>query len=125
MQAIMSDFALDNPGIGSTQSDRDATKSNLPEMGPLVLIEWEDSAQPIPAWSYLDGFDALDVVKCRTVGWLIHDGNAVKAIAQNCGNLGSDDSAQVSGVIRIPTRCIVSVRELDVTSRVSLSSDLG
>jgi len=80
---------------------------------PLVLIEWEDSAQPIPGWSWLDSFDSFEVVRCQSVGWLIHDGADVKALAQNLGNLGNENSAQVSGVIRIPTRCIVGIRSLD------------
>jgi hypothetical protein len=120
-------------GIVSRQSDPTADDLIIdkvetvasPEGHPLVLIEWEDSAQPIAGWSFLDSFDALDVVRCQTVGWLIHDGDAVKAIAQNVGNLGDDGSAQVSGVIRIPARCIVSMRGLDVTSRASPLSGLG
>lgn len=78
---------------------------------PLVLIEWEDSAQPISSWTFLADFDALDIVKCRSVGWLIHNGEHVKALAQNVGD-PHHDQAQVSGVIRIPARCIVSIEVL-------------
>lgn len=70
---------------------------------PLVLIEWEDSSQPVPGWCWLDDFDNWSVVQCKSVGWLIHDGDDVKALAPNIGHMGAD---QVSGVIRIPTRCI-------------------
>lgn len=104
---------------------------------PLVLIEWEDSAQPIAGWQWLDSFDSFEVVRCQTVGWLIHDGDDVKAVAQNMGNLGADGGTQVSGVIRIPARCVVAVRPLKetrpgpvklvagATARASLSSGLG
>lgn len=77
------------------------------------MIEWEDSAQPIPGWTYLAGFDAPSIVRCASVGWLIYDGTDVKALAPNIGNPGCEDSAQISGVIRIPARCIVRVVELD------------
>lgn len=74
----------------------------------MVLIEWEDSAQPIPGWAFLTNCDTFEVTRCQSVGWLIHDGPDVKALAQNVGNPEDEDSAQVSGVIRIPARCIVS-----------------
>lgn len=71
----------------------------------LVLIEWEDSARPVPEWSWLDGSVWESVTRCKSVGWLIHDGKDVKALAPNIGEMCGD--SQVSGVIRIPTRCIV------------------
>lgn len=83
---------------------------------PLVLIEWEDSAQPISGWSWLESFDSFEIVRCQSVGWLIHDGDDVKALAQNMGNLGNEDSAQVSGVIRIPTRCVVKLSTIGAAS---------
>lgn len=97
---------------------------------PLVMIEWEDSAQPIPGWSYLSSFEPPSIVKCVSVGWLIHDGDDVKALAPNIADLTGESSVQVSGVIRIPTRCIVNVvslQEPDLTSCASpdLSSRPG
>lgn len=109
----------------------------MANLGSLVLIEWEDSAQPISGWAWLESFDSFEVVRCQSVGWLIHDGADVKALAQNLGNLGQEDSAQVSGVIRIPARCIVAIRPLkeaklgqakpvaEATSRAAPSSGLG
>ncbi len=44
----------------------------------LVMIEWEDSAQPMPSWAYLVSLDATKAVRCVSVGWLIHDGDDVK-----------------------------------------------
>lgn len=83
------------------------------ENPPLVLIEWEDSAQPIGAWQYLDDMDRPETVKCQSVGFLIHDGKDVKALAPNVGELDTDH-AQASGVIRIPARCVTRVRKLKV-----------
>lgn len=79
---------------------------------PLVFVQWEDSAQPIPNWQFLSSFKKPAIVRCASVGWLIHDGKDVKAIAANMGENGTDSSAQVSGVIRIPTRCIVKIVKL-------------
>lgn len=89
-------------------------KSTDPQVcGQLVMIEWEDSAQPIPGWAFLADCADFAVTRCKSVGWLIHDGADVKALAQNIGNAENEDSAQVSGVIRIPARCIVSTVILD------------
>lgn len=78
----------------------------------LVLIEWEDSAQPVSGWSWLDGHTWESIIKCRSVGWLIHDGEDVKALAPNMGDMGGEESAQVPGVIRIPARAIIKITEL-------------
>lgn len=80
---------------------------------PLVLVEWEDSGQPAPSWTYLADFEAPSIVKCVSVGWLIHDGEDVKALAPNMGELGNTKALQVSGVIRIPARCVTRLVQLD------------
>ena len=79
---------------------------------PLVMIEWEDSAQPLPSWSHLAGFEAPGVIVCASVGWLILDDKKMKAIAPNLGGFNSDDNLQVSGVIQIPTRCVLRITKL-------------
>lgn len=80
---------------------------------PLVLIEWEDSAQPIPSWSYLATFEAPGTIHCVSVGWLIRDDEEMKALAPNMGAIDDENSMQVSGVIQIPTRCVVKVSQLN------------
>lgn len=79
---------------------------------PLVMIEWEDSAQPVSGWAHLESVEPGSVVQCASVGWLIHDGADLKVIAPNFGGLESEHNAQVSGVIRIPTRCVRAVHKL-------------
>jgi len=79
---------------------------------PLVLIEWEDSAQPTPQWEHLSDWQAGGVVRIASVGWLIKDGKKMKALAPNMGGIDGKASVQVSGVIRIPTSCVISVKEL-------------
>lgn len=80
---------------------------------PLVMIQWEDSAQPIPGWAHLSDFEPKPVIICASVGWLIHDGDDVKSLAPNMGGLENENNVQVSGVIQIPTRCIISVHNLE------------
>lgn len=81
---------------------------------PLVLIEWEDSAQPVAEWRYIDDLAPAEVVQCQSVGFLVHDGDDVKMLAPNVGDLGGAH-AQASGLMRIPARCVVRVRRLSVS----------
>lgn len=87
---------------------------------PLVFVEWEDSAQPISNWSYLASFDPSGTIRCASVGWLIRDDAEMKAIAPNMGAIDDENNVQVSGVIQIPTRCVIrQVRLREPTSRPS------
>jgi hypothetical protein len=72
------------------------------------MIEWEDSAQPIPTWSYLASFSPSGAIRCVSVGWLICENDELKALAPNMGSLDDENSMQVSGVIQIPTRCVIN-----------------
>ena len=82
-------------------------------MSKLVMVDWEDSRRPISNWLYESELGEMSVVACKTVGWLIEDGDAVKVIAQTYGNLGSDD-VQVSGIMQIPARSVVTIQTLAV-----------
>jgi hypothetical protein len=76
------------------------------------MVEWEDSAQPIPGWSYLASFEAPGIIRCASVGWLVRDDEQMKALAPNMGGLDNENSVQVSGVIQIPTRCVRRITPL-------------
>jgi hypothetical protein len=71
----------------------------------LILVEWEDSAQPLPAWRFLDDAPPLEAIQCVSVGWIVGQANGVLMLAPNIGDAGSE-SAQGSGFIRIPVSCI-------------------
>ena len=73
---------------------------------PLVMIEWEDSAQPSPNWRHLQDAGTPTPIVCRSVGWLIVDTARVKVIAPNMGAIDDPTSIQMSGTITIPTRCV-------------------
>lgn len=80
---------------------------------PLVIIEWEDSAQPLPAWQHLSDLSLPGVIKCASVGWLVKDGKKVKVLAPNMGGIDSPENIQASGFMQIPTRCVVSIKRLE------------
>lgn len=99
----------------STRPSRKASakvKSGNSVSCPLVMIEWEDSAQPIPTWSYLSSFEPTGTIRCASVGWLIRDDAQMKALAPNMGAINDERSLQVSGVIQIPTSCVLRVTRL-------------
>lgn len=91
---------------------------------PLVLIEWEDSARPAPEWRFIDDLEDLSAVRCQSVGWLVHDGEDVKVLAPNLGNIDSNSDAQACGIIRIPARSIVRVAGLQEATAASADSEL-
>lgn len=80
-------------------------------MDRLVLIEWEDSLRPQPDWDWIADNKKPSVCIIRSVGWLIGDGVA-KVLAPNIGGeFGVVE--QASGVIKIPSRCVVRVTDLE------------
>lgn len=80
---------------------------------PLVLVEWLDSARPVAAWQHLSDFEPGSVIECSSVGWLIHDGDDLKAIAANLGHTSDEENVQACGVIRIPTCCVTRIVTLN------------
>lgn len=83
----------------------------------LVQVEWEDSAQPVSGWHYLEDAPPLESVVCKSVGWIIADNDRVIMLAPNLGDYKSGDGAQGSGFMRIPKRAVTMVSELqEITS---------
>jgi hypothetical protein len=80
---------------------------------PLVIVRWEDSAQPIERWQHLSELVLPDIVECATVGWLIRDDDKVKVVAQSFGGINAEDNMQASGVMAIPARCVISIEILE------------
>ena len=87
---------------------------------PLVIIRWLDSRQPCGQWRYLSALPDAKPVEVATVGWLVKDTPDVKVVCQNIGDLGHPEKAQASGIMTIPTRCVLSVERL--TEDVTISS---
>lgn len=78
----------------------------------LVLIKWEDSSQPAPAWQFINDAPTLKIIKCLSVGWLIDSNKHVKMIAPNIGDI-DNENAQASGFIQIPVRSIIKIVEIN------------
>lgn len=85
----------------------------------LVMVKWEDSRQPLAEWRHLEGLEMPHVSQCMTVGWLLENGRARKVLAQSLGGLGPDDHAQATGIMVIPSRCIISIEPLRGTTSSS------
>jgi hypothetical protein len=84
---------------------------------PLVIIRWLDSRQPCGQWRYLSALPEARPVEVATVGWLLTDTADVKVVCQNVGDLDDPAKAQASGIMTIPTRCVLSVERLTEVER--------
>jgi hypothetical protein len=79
---------------------------------PLVIIRWQDSAQPLPSWQYLAALPRTRPIECATVGWLLKDDADIKVVCQSVGDLDDPTNAQASGIMTIPARCVLSIETL-------------
>jgi hypothetical protein len=86
---------------------------------PLVIIRWQDSAQPIPSWRHLSQLPATRAIECATVGWLLKDDADVKVLCQSVGDLDNPLNAQASGIMTIPARCVISIERLTEDGAIS------
>lgn len=92
----------------------------------LVLVEWEDSAQPTSSWMYLNNVPALEIIQCVSVGWIIDATDSVLMLSPNIGDYESGEGAQGTGFIRIPKRSITrQVKLHEVISSCGPSSHPG
>lgn len=78
---------------------------------PIVMVEWEDSQRPLPAWQWLDDYTLPDVVRCLSVGFLVAKTKAALAIAPNLGDIDCDRT-QACGIIRIPASAVRKITTL-------------
>ena len=90
---------------------------------PLVIIRWQDSAQPVSSWQYLSALPRTRPIECATVGWLLTDDEDIKVICQSVGDLDNPKNAQASGIMTIPARCVISIEIL--TEEVVFTSSPG
>jgi hypothetical protein len=77
----------------------------------LVMVEWEDSAQPISAWQWVETYEIPEIIRCVSVGYLIAETEDAVAVAPNLGDIGRD-RMQASGIIRIPRRAVCRIADL-------------
>jgi len=85
----------------------------------LVQIEWEDSYGCAPNWTPIDGC-APSVMLCRSVGWLIHDGDDCKVIVPHLNQANHPNAClQGCGDMTIPSSAVKRINDLALTTGVN------
>ncbi len=77
----------------------------------LVYVKWEDSNMT-HGWEWVDDDDSGEVMVCESVGWLVLDGEHVKVLAPHISGNKSTGQHQCAGVMRIPTRTILTMTDI-------------
>src|SRR5438093_515728 len=77
----------------------------------LVLIEWEDSHSS-GAWQELATELEDRAVVCRSVGWLVLDGDTAKVVAPHLNEQEPGVPQQGCGIMTIPTRSVLRIADL-------------
>lgn len=79
----------------------------------LVLVEWQDS-HANAGWQNIDLTTVEDrALVCHSAGWLMFEGDNVIVIAPHVNQAEPGISLQASGAMTIPTRCVISIRNLE------------
>jgi hypothetical protein len=82
----------------------------------LVLIEWLDSFGCSADWQPLEGC-LTKPLRCRSVGWLLHDGDDCKIVVPHLSNAHENVSPQGCGDMTIPSAAIVAISDLETLAR--------
>lgn len=78
----------------------------------LVHVEWQDSSQPLPSWRHLTDLPERSVIRCLSVGWLVHSDEEALMLAPNLGDRDDPENAQACGFIVIPRSAVVCITNL-------------
>ena len=90
-----------------------------PAVYPLVVVEWEDSAQPTARWQWVDEYETEDAIKCISVGYIVSESEHAVSLAPNLGDV-TRDRMQASGIIRIPRSAVRDMWTLKPSRRSAL-----
>jgi hypothetical protein len=82
---------------------------------PLVKITWIDSCEPYTGWQHIASLKPPDSIQCISVGYLVDDGERTKTIAPHITH-PVDEHTQGCGIIVIPTKAVLLLERLAVTS---------
>lgn len=78
----------------------------------LVLIEWLDSYGCSSEWQDLGDCEPRPLV-CRSVGWLLHDGDDCKVVVPHISDQHNGHVRQQGcGDMTIPTKAIIQICDL-------------
>lgn len=96
-----------------TMTDLGRRKAAKPNAYPyrLVLVDWEDSGQPVPSWRYVTDMPRPTPIKCSSVGWLVQETKEAILLAPNVGEIGTD-AEQACGVMVIPVSAVLRMKNL-------------
>jgi hypothetical protein len=103
-----------SPHYGSHEKKPGRRRRRAParqEEPRLVLIEWEDSFGCSASWENIDG-PAPSPLRCRSVGWLIHDTDSCKVVVPHVTEPHDSAVRQGCGDMTIPARAILRVVDL-------------
>lgn len=78
----------------------------------LVKIEWKDSTQPVSEWQHLNDLTDTKPISCFSVGFLLQNDDEMKVLAPNMADIHNDLNIQASGIIAIPSSCVVKISKL-------------
>ena len=78
----------------------------------LVKIEWKDSTQPVSEWQHLNDLADTKPISCFSVGFLLQNDDEMKVLAPNMADIHNDLNIQASGIIAIPSSCVVKISKL-------------
>ena len=86
----------------------------------LVLIKWLDSFGCSTEWQRLEIKNPKPLI-CRSVGWLLHDGDDCKVVVPHVTDLVNEETQhQGCGDMTIPTKAILSIMDLQTEEDKSL-----
>lgn len=77
----------------------------------LVLVEWEDS-HAAGTWQQVSEEIADRALVCRSVGWLILDGECAKVVAPHLNEPEPGVELQACGAMTIPARAVLRITDL-------------
>ena len=81
-----------------------------------VLVEWEDSAQPSPEWTFIDDIpEEPGILVIRSLGWLVKRDETELRVALALGGTPDNGNQQVSGVAAIPASCVKNLHFLGLS----------
>lgn len=83
----------------------------------LALVDWEDSAQPSSAWSWVDEISDPKPVICQTIGFLVKETDRCLLLALSIGDATSE-RPQANGVMQIPCSAVVKLTYLTPCEQV-------
>jgi len=82
----------------------------------LVLVDWLDSFGCSSDWQQMEGCRPT-VLHCRSVGWLLHDGEECKVIVPHISDANHNAAPQQGcGDMTIPTCAIVKMIDLPTSA---------